>query len=293
MKRKDGFKGERSIVLPQAVIRLIEDDPVASSIFITDIGYYPKARYHYRKREPPIREYVFIYCVDGKGWYVVGGRRYAVKQGQYFILPAEVVHEYGADEDDPWSIYWIHFRGTLARFYAGGCLTPADIKPGINSRINARISLFEEIFNTLNTSYAIENIRYAMATFQHYLASLRYIQQYRGAAVTPDSSDLVGMAIHFLEENVERRLTINEICGFVGLSPSRLSTIFKERTGYSPLNYFLLLKMKRACAFLDDTEMKITQISAKLGFDDQFYFSRLFSRMMGMSPRTYRHRSKT
>lgn len=293
MKRKDGFKGERSIVLPQAVIRLIEDDPVASSIFITDIGYYPNARYHYRKREPPIREYVFIYCVDGKGWYVVGGRRYAVKQGQYFILPAEVVHEYGADEDDPWSIYWIHFRGTLARFYAGGCLTPSDIKPGINSRINARISLFEEIFNTLNTSYAIENIRYAMATFQHYLASLRYIQQYRGATVTPDSNDLVGMAIHFLEENVERRLTIIEICGFVGLSPSRLSTVFKERTGYSPLNYFLLLKMKRACALLDDTEMKITQISAKLGFDDQFYFSRLFSRMMGMSPRAYRHRSKT
>ncbi len=61
MKIKDGFKGERSIILPKAVVRNIEDDPVASSLFITDIGYYPKAEYHFRKRDDGISKYVFIF----------------------------------------------------------------------------------------------------------------------------------------------------------------------------------------------------------------------------------------
>ena len=67
MRLKDGFKGEQCIVLPKAITNIIERDPVASSLYITDIGYYPKARHHYRKRTVPIEEYVFIYCVDGKG----------------------------------------------------------------------------------------------------------------------------------------------------------------------------------------------------------------------------------
>ena len=45
MRLKDGFKGEQCIVLPKAITNIIERDPVASSLYITDIGYYPKARH--------------------------------------------------------------------------------------------------------------------------------------------------------------------------------------------------------------------------------------------------------
>lgn len=293
MKIKDGFKGERCIVLPQTVIRTIEEDPVASSVFITDIGYYPKAKYHYRKREKALEEYVFIYCVDGRGWYSVSGRKFVVSKDQYFILPAGMVHEYGSDDSDPWTIYWIHFRGSLARFYAEDNLAPLDVKPNKESRINNRISLFEEVFHTLNRSYAIENLRYAMATFQHYLASLRYLQQYRDAVVNPDAKDTVNMAMHYFEENIERHVTLKGVSEFVGISPSRLSALFKQKIGYSPLNYFILLKIKKACEILDATEMKINQVSLKLGFEDPYYFSRQFSNVMGMSPKAYRSRSKT
>lgn len=293
MRIKDGFKGERCIVLPHTVIKNIEDDPVASSIFITDIGYYPRAKFHYRKREEAIREYVFIYCVDGKGWYAVNGRKYEVSKDQYFILPSGIAHEYAADEKEPWTIYWIHFRGTLAKFYAMDCLAPMNIAPNKESRINYRLNLYEEIFHTLNQSYAIENLRYAMVTFQHYLASLRYLQQYRDAVSTPESKDAVNMTIHFFEENIERHITLKSVSEFVNISPSRLSALFKQKIGYSPLNYFILLKIKKASELLDTTDMKINQICVKLGFDDQYYFSRQFSKIMGMSPRAYRYRTKT
>lgn len=89
MRIKDGFKGEQSIVLPKAIIKLMENDPLASSIYITDIGYYPKALHHYRSRKEPISQYVFIYCVDGKGWFEINGKHYNVEKTSIsFFLPA-------------------------------------------------------------------------------------------------------------------------------------------------------------------------------------------------------------
>lgn len=98
--------------------------------------------------------------------------------------------------------------------------------------------------------------------------------------------------IHYLIENVERHLTLNEIADFAGYSASHLSAVFKQRTGHSPMNYFNLLKVRAAREMLDATAMKLNQISLKLGIEDQFYFSRLFSRIMGMSPSAYRTRVK-
>ena len=55
-RKRDGFTGERSIVLPPMIIELEEKDPLASSLFITDIGYYPHAKHHYRSRQQPINQ---------------------------------------------------------------------------------------------------------------------------------------------------------------------------------------------------------------------------------------------
>ena len=51
---KDGFTGERSIVLPQMIVEMEERDPLVSSLYITDIGYYPKASHHFRERTVPV-----------------------------------------------------------------------------------------------------------------------------------------------------------------------------------------------------------------------------------------------
>lgn len=160
--------------------------------------------------------------------------------------------------------------------------------PGHDSRIADRINIFEEIYSTLDDSFAIENIRYAVALFHHFLESMRYLNLYRKVGNQKHDSDVIESTIHYMAENVERRLTLTDIADYSGFSSSYLSSMFKKRTGYSPLTYFNLLKIRKACELINTTDMKLTQISFKLGFDDQFYFSRLFSKIMGMSPRAYR-----
>ena len=163
MKIRSGFSGERSLVLPRVIVQLMEDDPVTASLHISDLGYYPKAAHHYRRRDEPIDQCIFIYCIEGEGWYEINGRRYDVAPNQYFILPANTPHTYAASEDNPWTIYWIHFRGALAAYYAAPAVEPLSINPGMASRIQNRIDMFEEIFNTLNASLTIASLRYAMA----------------------------------------------------------------------------------------------------------------------------------
>ena len=283
IKQKDGFQGEQSVVLPPMVIEIAENDELASSLFVTDIGYYPNATNHYRERKLAINQYVLIYCVDGCGWYKVKGKEYQVSRNQFFILPAGEPHIYGANES--WTIYWIHFRGTHASIFADGMQTPQNINVALNSRIRDRISIFEEILSTLHTGQDIEDLRYASSLLHYFLASKRYLGQFRR---TEGTSDTVEAAIHFMQENIENRITLQDVLNYIGYSQSHFSVIFKKKTGESPIAYFNRLKIEYACKLLKETDLKINQICFKIGIEDPFYFSRLFSKTTGMSPSEYR-----
>lgn len=284
---KEGFTGERSIILSPLTIRMEHQDPLVSCLYITDIGYYPHADGHYRNRQEPIDQYVLIYCMEGDGWYKLNGKTYNVHANQYFILPPNEPHAYGASSVQPWTIYWLHYKGSHASIYSEGQQEPQDIHPSVNSRISERLLVFEEIFNTLQLSTDAETLRYASSLLHYYLASMRYLRHYRQQ--TPHERDNVIEAVkHYMKENIERRLTLEHISQYAGYSLSHFSMQFRKNTGESPLAYLNRIKIERACQLLSTTNMRVNQICHKVGFDDSYYFSRLFKRLTGKSPKQYR-----
>lgn len=287
IRKKDGFQGERSVVLPPVLVEMEEEDALCQSLFITDIGYYPMAAHHYRIRQKAINQYVLIYCVDGSGFYAVNGKRYEVRKNQYFVLPAGEPHEYGATAGQEWTIYWVHFRGACAHVYAEGAATPQTINVAMNSRIGERINIFEEILSTLQSGNGQEDLRYASSLLHHFLASMRYLGLYRRGKEDVEE-DIVEQAIHYMRENIEQRIMMDDVLRYVGYSQSHFSTLFKRRMGISPLSYFNRLKVEHACHLLKTTELKVNQICYKVGIEDSLYFSRLFSKVMGMSPTAYK-----
>lgn len=293
-KQKEGFSGERTVVLPQIMVERSRKDPLLSSLYITDIGYYPNAYNHFRERKSPISEYVLLYCISGKGYVRHSGEEYPLNKNQYVVLPSGISHTYWSDNDNPWTIYWIHFNGSHAQYYTEGAEKPQDVKPGLTSRISDRNTIFEEIFTSLMMGNDMENLRYASSLLHYYLGSMRFLQQYRavGKSLSPErEKDYISIVVRYMEENIETRLSLEEVADYLGYSASHLSAMFKKAMGVGPINYFNQLKIKEACSLLRESDMKISQISHKVGISDSYYFSRLFTKVMGISPKEYRKKN--
>ena len=94
-----------------------------------------------------------------------------------------------------------------------------------------------------------------------------------------------------MRENIERHITIDDVLQYVGVSQSHFATLFKKQMGESPLRYFNRMKIEHAEGLLRTTDLKINQICYKVGIEDALYFSRLFSKIVGMSPTEYRLRA--
>ncbi|KAB4187062.1 AraC family transcriptional regulator [Bacteroides uniformis] len=301
IKIKEGFTGQRSVELPKAIIDMQENDPLVSTLFVTYIGYYPKAHHHYVDRSIPITHYVLIYCVEGCGHYRVRNHDYTVKKNQYFILPANEQHIYYSDETNPWTIYWIHFSGALAPYYAEGAISPQSILPGLTSRINHRNEIFEEIFACLSQNeFSPDALKFSSSAFFYYLASMRFLKEYRAslgidlhpsckrtATLSPD--EVVRLAQRYMGENIERHLDITAIADYIGYSTIHFTRTFKKITGETPLTAFNRMKVNYACHLLQTTDLQMNQICHKIGIDDSLYFSRLFKKFKNVSPSHFRN----
>ncbi len=291
---KEGFKGERAIVIPSFIIQELRQDVLGQELYITDIGYYPRARFHYRERKrEDVHEYVLIYCVEGEGWFRLGGRQFTVHPNQFFILPEHTAHAYGSNADQPWTIYWMHFNGRKAAFFSEDFACPTAITPTSHSRIKERLYLFEEIYGSLSRGYSKNYLLYATTSLFHFLGSMKFIGEYRDSNPSRgEGRDVTDEAIHFMYEHLARRLTLDEIAQEVKLSVSYFCAQFSRKTGYSPLRYLTHLRIQEACHYLDFTSLKVNQISPLVGFEDSLYFSRLFTKTMGVSPSGYRAQKK-
>lgn len=94
------------------------------------------------------------------------------------------------------------------------------------------------------------------------------------------------------EKNLHKQLTLEEIATYAKYSPTYLSNIFSQKSGMSIINYFNLLKIQKACSLLDFTDKKIKEIAYELAFNDPYYFSKVFTKHMHLSPREYREKKK-
>jgi transcriptional regulator GlxA family with amidase domain len=112
------------------------------------------------------------------------------------------------------------------------------------------------------------------------------------AATTNEKKDCVDSAILFMRENINENISLNNLSNQYNYSVSRFSNLFKQKTGYAPIDYFLQLKMQKACQNLDFTERSIKDIAFSMGFDDPYYFSKRFRAIIGMSPKKYRSLNK-
>ena len=291
-RKRQGFEGQKLIVLPKKIDSdFLMKDAITRQIYITDIGYYPKAHQHYVERPGGINQHIIIYCVEGSGWVTINKTKMDISPSHFIVIPANTPHKYGAVEADPWTIYWVHFKGDIATYVVDLITEDSQNYLPYLSYNENRIKLFEEICFNLEKGYSADNLRYVNMIFYHFLSSLLYEEKYNEAEKHRDK-DPISLTIDMMQENLHANLTLNDFAKFSHLSVSHFSSMFRVRTGFSPVEYFNHLKIQHSCQALAFTGKPIKEIADDLGFSDQYYFSRIFSRFMGIPPSEYRSRNK-
>lgn len=282
-KKRDGFKGEQLIVIPIEAFQSYIKHPQVKRLYLTDIGFFPHARHHYRKRKEGVSEYIFFYCTKGKGIISVDGKNYTLKQNEAFCIPSNKSHFYYACDDDPWSILWMHFKGDDTKYF------PLDdcniIHFNSEYATNRMFFLFDLLFRVLEGHYCLGNFIYISQVLSLILAETYYREKHQSVSL---QNRQITHIIRFMYKNLDKNFSLQEILSEFNCSKSYLNSIFQKYTQSAPMEFYTNIKMQEACKMLRSTDLLIYEIAQKLGYKDPYYFSRLFKKIIGSSPASYR-----
>ncbi len=165
-----------------------------------------------------------------------------LQPGSFIIIPAGVAHSYASAEEDSWTIYWIHFTGSLSKKMVETLKQKIN---GFSSRVafkQKRIDLFDDMYACLERGYGNDNLCYAnyMPVPLSFHRSCTMISSTWHEKVHAD--DPVELSISFMQQHIAKSLSLEEIARSVNFSASHYSALFRKKTGFAPIEYFNHLK---------------------------------------------------
>jgi transcriptional regulator GlxA family with amidase domain len=104
----------------------------------------------------------------------------------------------------------------------------------------------------------------------------------------PESAARIEQSVAYMSQHLNRPLQVATLAARVSISPSHFFALFKRRIGLAPMDYFTRLRMERAGQLLETTSLSVKEVAAELGYDDPFYFSRVFKSVHQLAPSDYR-----
>lgn len=237
---------------------------------------------------PAVRSgYMIHYILSGKGIYKTNGKIYRLSAGDAFLITPNTPIYYEADQKYPWSYTWIGFQGIKIQQYFER--TSLLNHPCFHYDTDDRVRLcHEEIYKAYHLSKNRDLMLNSILYEYLYLLATKYPQK----NISPEMKkrSYVEDSLQYIENNYDHTFSIQEIADVLGLERSYLYRLFKNMTGFSPQEYLLDYRIRKACELLQNTDLPIAHIARSVGYEDSLYFSRLFKQHMKSSPSSYGHK---
>lgn len=235
---------------------------------------------------PGVRDHYLIhYIVRGKGTFSVDRTVYDLGAGDVFLAKPNQLISYSADRGDPWEYYWVGFNGVGANRLVLE-LPFRDGRPTHHCKNTERVKkALLDIFLSRGPDPRSE----ALMVGHLYLFAAELMQEALELAphAAGSSAQHVLNAVKFIQFNYSHEIGIDDIAQAVGISRSHLYRVFMNNTGCSPIDYLTQYRIDEACALLKNSSLSIAEIAVSVGFFDQFYFSRVFKKNVGVPPSRY------
>jgi len=270
---------------PAFMVEKLARHPLTKDCYPTAMGFYPEADGHSMQRQRH-DDNLLIYCSSGRGYLHTPEWQGGIEPGQIVLLPQGLSHDYGADRSDPWTIFWVHFQGSstgVFQQYLGYREGSPVVEAGVSPLL---IGSFTSLMEIRRTGYSTRAFINGSNQLRHLLTQIT-LETSAQKGRMQGGFELEHVQAYMLE-NIDQPMTLDQLADAANMSKYHFSNRYKELTGYSPIKHFLNMKMEHACHLLDSTDLGVGAIATQLGYDDPLYFSRLFRKTLGQSPRSYR-----
>ncbi len=193
---------------------------------------------------------------------------------------------YGTDHTE---VYWIHFTGNAVKQYLKKCGISDNTHTFYAGFFHDYEKIFKEIILELQKC---ESGYEEMLTllFQQLLITIHRGISKEGMTENKYLDEEIELAAQYFNTHYQQEINIRDYAASRGMSISYFIRHFREYTGVTPMQYILSTRIHNARELLVTTSYSITEIAQLVGYDNPFYFSRLFHKQNGMSPSAFRRK---
>lgn len=239
--------------------------------------------------EDAVCRYSKIYFpIEGEMEIEIDGKIYKGKPGELYLIPEGVKHSFRLTKKQKLKKYWFHFsllpvdlKSAFERFGAPFC-----VKVENKGKIEQCFKDIEKF--AADRSFASKAMLYS-CVFE--LLSVYFGQAEKNGirfGVTEESMPSLAFVAQYMNNNMQKNVTLEELAILANLHPNYLIKSFKNQFGETPLKYLNNLRLEKIVSLLCGTDLSFKEIMKITGFTEPAYFSGFFKQKTGYSPREYR-----
>jgi len=255
----------------------------------TRIGhYFCDRRYHFSYQSDiaiqpgHIFNYMIFFMKNGQMDITIDGEQKVIEKHEVAIFDCQKPYEYRALTDNV-EFYWLLFNGGQSTLFHDQLVRICGShirKPGGSSQMEV---LFTHLLTVCESEHRISERVYSEKIYS--LLCQMLVPEYNEEN---SFSTMVDKAIAYVEWNLDKELTVDDVASYVGLSTSYFTKQFRLRTGYSPYEYLIFQRIQRAKELLVSTDLTVQQIGFQIGYNSEDNFIKSFKKKVGVSPNVFR-----
>ena len=237
--------------------------------------------------------YLFHYVISGQGSLDatsedgVTTRRYEIQEGQGFLICPGLINTYFAHKNHPWKYVWIEFDG----LHASEALRNAGLtaaQPIYRAGDTEQSGEVRDLMLYI-TTHSDPSALHLIGHLYLFMDALTRTSVTRLSAHENQLKDFyIQEAVHYIEQNYQRSLTVEEVADACRLNRSYFSKLFKENVGCPPQEFLIGVRLAKATELMCSSNLPISEIATRCGYSNQFHFSRAFKKRYGTPPQKWR-----
>jgi AraC-like DNA-binding protein len=259
----------------------------ASLLYLQEAGEFFAGPEYYTTREG-FASYLLKYTISGCGVLEYQGQQHLVPPGHVYWIDCRKRQHYHVHQSaGHWRVIWVHFYGANAQFYYDLFLKQNGGSPVAAMPVDSPVyKILHQLLEQSGIGGYQQKNDLIYANLLHQL-----VNEVTLSTMVSDHLDDIPQTIRsvqiYLTQNYQKSTTLEQLGSQFNLNPFYLQKQFKRYVGQTPSEYVIYLRITRAKELLRNTQKPIGEIAADVGIDNLGYFTRLFKKQEGMTPRDY------